>query len=220
MQVERYVKVEELLKSKDAKTAELNKRKELCQELGLKVQEKLSEITILSPDAFCKRISDEELKIWTIFLPTAYTDDNLAYYLYDIIPTEVLQDWKLVKDLGLFESFEIRTPEIPQPQDPILIGICRGARYLIARWGESLAPFEEISKNVEKALGLARKRISAFKIACAEHNNSLSHRMVEGCGCVSDRISFIYGGPKLSEFELSNGNEIMDAQRILATELR
>ena len=173
MQTESYVRIEELLKARESKAEELNKRKELCKELGLKVQEKFSAFSLLSPDMFCKRLSDKELKIWRMFLPTtSYRGDSLVDYRYDLIPTEVLQDWKLVKDLGLFESFEIQTPELKNP-DPILIGIRKigdkDIRYLIARWGESLIPFKEIRLKVAMALKLARARIRQYEDSCKQY---------------------------------------------------
>lgn len=209
MEIERHVKTEELLRSRETKAGELNKRKELCKELGLKIQEQLSESTLISPDMFCKRLSDEELKVWAFFLPTVYAGDQLKNYQYDTIPTEVLQDWKLVKDLGLFESFEIRTPELQLRQDPILIGVRQGARYLIARWGESLAPFEEIRKKVGIALQLAEERINAYLEAMKKYNNA-----------------FLWSPPlpKLRDFKLYSAtfhlNKETQAALILARELR
>ena len=223
MQIERYLKTEELVKSKETKATELNKRKELCKELGLKVQEQLSENTILSPGMFCHRLSDEELKIWTIFLPTVYAGDQLKNYQYDTIPTEVLQDWKLVKDFGLFESFEIRTPEL-RKQDPILIGVRQGVRYLIARWAESLAPFEEIRQKAEKALGLVRERIASYEAAISEHNRSFPHIMGHlFCSCFGGDGPLVPGfhAIRSAKFGLNDfRSEIENAQIILARELK
>jgi len=153
---------------------------------------------------FCKQLSDEELKIWTIFLPTVYSGEELANYQYDTIPTEVLQDWKLVKDLGLFDSFEIRIPELqPKQEDPILIGVRGGVRYLIARWGESLALFKEISEKVNSALKLAEERLDAYAAARKRYNEGwfVSH-------------------PNANDFKIYSFTPTTLAQVILARELR
>jgi len=51
---------------------------------------------------------------------------------------------------GVFERFEIWTPENYQP-DPILVGVNGSARHLLARWGESdasLVSFDDIKREL------------------------------------------------------------------------
>ncbi|MBI4992010.1 MAG: hypothetical protein HZB99_02225 [Candidatus Harrisonbacteria bacterium] len=132
-------------------------------ELGLLAQVKLVEEQILSLKLECLRgsiirrgafypeISTENMKIWGTWLPRLYSESDFKDYRFDQIPEEVLAEWKLAKNLGLFEVYEIRTPESPEMQDPILIGYFKNTPYLIARWAESLMPFEKIKELVEKS---------------------------------------------------------------------
>ncbi|TSC68803.1 MAG: hypothetical protein G01um101456_477 [Parcubacteria group bacterium Gr01-1014_56] len=101
-------------------------------------------------------LTDSEMTIWRAWLPTAYTDiqDNQRHWLvdynYDRIPSPVLKMWQKYKKSGLFERFEIWTPEISQP-DPILVGVNGHSRYLLARWGESdanLVSFDDIKREL------------------------------------------------------------------------
>ena len=86
---------------------------------------------------------------------------KLVDYDFDTIPTSVLKQWRSVKAEGFFQAFEIWTPE-RKAVDPILVGyvakeskrVKRFVRaigpFLIARWGEALASFAEITKLVEQ----------------------------------------------------------------------
>jgi hypothetical protein len=144
----------------------LKNRIRKCEHIGLREQTKHAEKMLnelsgkirhecpLGPAMFYPVISDEEKNIWAAWLPTSYMSESsntqvkeLRSYNFDAIPEGVLNEWQLAKSLDLFEEYEIRTPE-RQVQDPILIGWNNKIPYLIARWGESLIPFEEISKSV------------------------------------------------------------------------
>lgn len=101
-------------------------------------------------------LTDAELTIWRAWLPTAYTDvgddrhHQLANYHFDRIPQPVLKCWQKHKKAGLFERFEIWTPENHKP-DPILVGVNGNARHLLARWGESdanLVSFDDIKREL------------------------------------------------------------------------
>lgn len=139
-----------------------------CELIGLKEQAELAKITLkelsgkirhecpLGPATFYPAINEEEMRIWSKWLPASYVSEpskiqerKIESYKFDTIPEGVLNEWQLAKSLDLFEEFEIRTPE-RQIQDPILIGWNNKIPYLIARWGESLIPFEEIKKSIFK----------------------------------------------------------------------
>lgn len=146
----------------------LKNRIRKCETIGLREQTKHAEKMLnelsgkirhecsLGPAMFYPVITDEERNIWAAWLPTSYMSESsstqireLRSYDFDTIPEGVLNEWQLAKSLDLFEKYEIRTPE-RQIQDPILIGWNNEIPYLIARWGESLIPFEEIRKSVQK----------------------------------------------------------------------
>jgi hypothetical protein len=145
----------------------LGHQKAKCEEFGLKQQAVLvgdlinqlktaAEADVISPKSFYPEISYKEAIIWEVWLPCRYSETRssqgrtLREYSFDQIPLEVLEEWDIAKQLQLFKSFAIMTPETKVP-DPILIGIGKdGREYLIARWGESLMPFEEIENLVQK----------------------------------------------------------------------
>ena len=53
-------------------------------------------------------------------------------------PPEVLEEFHWSWKLGLFESYEIRTPVRTDARDPLLLGRVGEQRYRLALWGESL----------------------------------------------------------------------------------
>lgn len=72
---------------------------------------------------------------------------------------EVLEEFQTAQQSQLFVSYEIRTPE-RAAIDPILIGIGHdGYSYLIARWGESLIPFEKIVRQYNSFLSVIQREI-------------------------------------------------------------
>jgi len=151
------------------KLQNLQKLGERYRELGLlcqsaKVGEKIKAIKaeemskIFDPKAWgYHEITSEEMKIWEIWLPSRYAGNGLLIYSFDQIPATVLTAWEAAKAFGIFQNFTIRTPETKKTQDPILIGYLKDVPYLIARWGESLRPFEEIKGIVEKSLSFRFK---------------------------------------------------------------
>lgn len=88
-------------------------------------------------------LTHDEYMIWCEFLPTAYNFGAKAHeywsgrnYEYDRIPMPVLEKWLACRKEGLYDAYEIRTPEIKNV-DPILLGIRDGHYYMLARWAES-----------------------------------------------------------------------------------
>lgn len=100
-----------------------------------------------------------------------------AEYHFDRVPTSVLDEIRTAEALGCFDDIELWTPETPvrRHEDPMAVGVV-GVRtqlpgsldfgrlrvgftpnlaqsgtarfFPIARWGESLLPFEKILKSV------------------------------------------------------------------------
>ena len=134
-------------------------RAELCKTLGLDVQAIVSED--LNPADAYPECSKFDLGIWTNYLPTYYSKREGAWknYHFDVIPHEVLEAIEIANGLPLFTDLEIWTAERNKYDDPIVVGVLGShpersrlsgnARFfLIARWGESLRPFEDISQEV------------------------------------------------------------------------
>lgn len=120
----------------------------------------------ISPAMFYPQIVPADFAIWKRWLPTSYWGVKaLKNYSFDRIPEEVLREWEMCQALYLFTSYEIRTPESPKAQDPILVGYVFDVPYLIARWAESLRPFEEIrdlilaSEEMDRVKNKYTKRI-------------------------------------------------------------
>jgi hypothetical protein len=116
-------------------------------------------------------MSEAELDVWTHWLPTVVRVGRvnrevpgvLARTLTELhAPPEVLEECRWSCALGLFEAYEIRTPEHHALHDPLLIGQCGGQCYRVALWGESLRPFAEITALVQESL-VRRKRAARWQ---------------------------------------------------------
>ena len=98
------------------------------------------------------RISDEDWKVWTAFLPVRTEIDEkflrgISLRLYEqTLPPKVRDE--LQKANRFFDGVEVwGKREIEK--DPIAVGYQGNDRYLIARWGmEELVPFEVIKKSL------------------------------------------------------------------------
>lgn len=152
---------EQLDQEESERVAYLRDKLSTAENLGLSVQA----AAIIADIATIERgrlittapMSDTELVIWRAWLPTAYTDNGdqnsrhkLADYQFDRVPGPVLKAWEKYKQSGMFERFEIWTPEVQQP-DPILVGVNGNSRHLLARWGESdanLMSFDDIKREL------------------------------------------------------------------------
>jgi hypothetical protein len=117
----------------------------------------------LSLDLFFPRVTEEEMVTWTHWLPTCMVFDGASVHApADVIstltqlkaPPEVLEEFHWSWKLGLFESYEIRTPVRTDARDPLLLGCVGEQRYRLALWGESLLPLEQITTLVQQSLAL------------------------------------------------------------------
>ena len=75
-------------------------------------------------------------------------------------PPEVLEEFHWSWKLGLFESYEIRTPRT-DARDPLLLGRVGEQRYRLALWGESLCLWSRLPL-VQQSLAL-RTRVEKRK---------------------------------------------------------
>jgi len=139
-------------------------REERLKRFGFKGQREMAEYgeKIQRANLFYDKLSREDCGVWSAFLPTKYQynfDEGLGWskYKFDVIPDEILAEIEEAYSLKLFDNLLIWTPEI-RMSDPILLGrisnpIARRYEdhgyFLIARWGESLLPFEEIKRRVQ-----------------------------------------------------------------------
>lgn len=103
-------------------------------------------------------LTEVELLLWRTWLPTVYTEDHtdqrfrFESYHFDMIPLPVLKQWQKHKESGLFEHFEIWTPEHIH-EDPVLVGMNGTTVHMLARWGESdanLLSLDDIKTEIVK----------------------------------------------------------------------
>jgi hypothetical protein len=122
-------------------------------------------------ELFFPVVTEEEMVTWTHWLPTCMVFDGTSVHApADVIstltqlkaPPEVLEEFHWSWKLGLFDSYEIRTPVRTDPRDPLLLGRVGDQRYRLALWGESLLPLEQITALVQQSLAL-RTRVEKRK---------------------------------------------------------
>ena len=98
------------------------------------------------------RISDEDWKVWTTFLPVRteisesfLKDPNSRLYI-ETLPPEVRHELRSAN--RFFDRVEVWGKRRIE-KDPIAVGYQGNDRYLITRWGmEKLVPFEAIKKKM------------------------------------------------------------------------
>jgi hypothetical protein len=125
----------------------------------------------LSLELFFPVVTEEEMVTWTHWLPTSLTfnctSERTPVEVISTLtqlqaPPEVLEEFHWSWKLGLFESYEIRTPVRTDARDPLLLGRVGEQRYRLALWGESLLPLEQITTLVQQSLDL-RTRVEKRK---------------------------------------------------------
>jgi len=108
-------------REKKAKTM-LEAKKKVIEEIGAKL------------------LTRNERWLWEGWLPTSYLiearHNSFESYVFDRPTLSILELVYKVKNLGVFDSLSIRTPEKGK-SDPVLFGHFDGNTYLLARWGES-----------------------------------------------------------------------------------
>ena len=115
-------------------------------------------------------VTKEEMVTWTHWLPTCMVFDCASVHTpADVIstltqlkaPPEVLEEFHWSWKLGLFESYEIRTPVRTDARPPVT-WTRRGATLPSGPLGESLLPLEQITTLVQQSLAL-RTRVEKRK---------------------------------------------------------
>ena len=128
--------------------------------------ESFQETGELHPEMFYPSVSEDELTMWTHWLPTAFvfkykTQVSRQAFLNRLArlgaPPEVVEECQWAWNMDLFEAYEVRTPERRDLRDPLVLGRIGTQRYRIALWGESLRPLDEISALVQKSFSIRRR---------------------------------------------------------------
>lgn len=119
-----------------------------------------------------RKMTLEEKTVYKAILPRSV---SLAKYSDGVIPLRVLQVAAHAKEL--YDHVQVWCPENADDPDPLLVGL-NGTDYspretfILARWGEVLVPFAELSK---KACGMIRDaRRNAIQKIMAECEAALA----------------------------------------------
>ena len=120
----------------------------------------------LHPEMFYPSVSEDELTVWTHWLPTAFVFKYKTPVSYQALlsrlarlgaPPEVVEECQWAWNMDLFEAYEVRTPERRDLRDQLVLGRFGQRRYRIALWGESLRPLDEISALVQQSFSIRRR---------------------------------------------------------------
>lgn len=108
-----------------------------------------------------------EINTWETYCPNKQALETYK----DTVPLEVLRLATIVKEKGWFHKIEVWS-ENKEQIDPVLIGVLNGdwgsPRFLLARWGLSLKPYEEVRDLVKKMWKEARENKCKDTIKKAE----------------------------------------------------
>lgn len=137
----------------------------LIQSLGLKGQEQLVNGTTVTRVPY-RAMEAREMQVYRALCDaTAKVED----YSAEPIPLRVLQVVAHARETGLFNRIEVWYPKAARIDDPVLVGVRKTLTYpdqhqysslttdhfhLLARWGKSLLPLEQMEAM---ALDLCRK---------------------------------------------------------------
>ena len=142
---------------------------ELINALGLEGQKKLIDTKTSTRVAF-RRMTEVEKDVYELLFPEK---SDVFRFDTEIIPIRVMEILKTAKELDQFVTFEVWHSRTKK-EDPVLVGIMGEkqpqswnanyinvtARFLIARWGDALLPFEKLREQA-KALWIANEKLTA-----------------------------------------------------------
>ena len=110
-------------------------------------------VTELHPEIFYPLISEEEMTVWTLWLPATLTYHRSSHWFPSPLisalmqlkaPQDILETCRWACNMDFFETFAIKTRKHQGKTASLLIGQKDGKSYRIARWGNNVRPFAEI----------------------------------------------------------------------------
>lgn len=155
MQIETY-EIEEIKDSEASTMAADAEAMELIEKLELDGQKSLSNPETLTRFPY-PRLTSKQEAVFTAMFPE---QSNARSYNAGIIPLRVLQVIAYCQTCPQTKYLQIWHTRIPK-EDPILIGSptqYSNEKYLLARWGDALPTFEELTA---KALPMVKAKFAA-----------------------------------------------------------
>lgn len=162
----------------DTDDAEAKECQELAEKLGLSGQKNIFKSDGVIP---FPKLSKAEKNIWNAFCPSVC---DVSDYEDTVIPARVMKIIEYCTDKQYFGTIEIWSESETNP-DPIVVGIIGGSSkyngnvscYLIARWGEALASWQEVVKIArEKWIRSSTNELTSAIAHKQEKLNSLEHQ--------------------------------------------
>jgi hypothetical protein len=92
---------------------------------------------------------------------------EVSKYSAGILPLRVMQVVAYCRERELYGKIEVWHKRVRDP-DPILVGVNSDKRYLLARWGDALAPMKDlVAEATEKVRAEFLVKLERCKTACA-----------------------------------------------------
>lgn len=187
MLVETYEINEQTADGKVENEAEI---KELVEKLGLEGQSKFfksesGQVTVFP----YRKMTKQEKLVYETLCPK---ESEIEEFDDSLIPLRVLQVISHVKDTGFIHKLKVWHPESADIKDPVLVGVRWNKKedigddyrdreyYILARWGEELASFVELSKQALDIIKARFKKSLAEAVAEAQTRLASLDSFVEG----------------------------------------
>lgn len=137
----------------------------LCTNLGLSKQLKKTGIIEKVGSPYTK-VDPKSERVFSMLCPV-----HVSYKEYEAstLPLDVLQEIKRCEDNQWFKKMEVWYDD--KSPDPFLIGFeedrWSSAKFLIARWGDEILPFEElVSKAINRFKNAYKKALDRLIVDC------------------------------------------------------
>ncbi len=163
MRIETY-ECEELKASEATTMAVDAEAVSLIEQLGLEGQQAITNRETLTREPY-REMTKLELFVWSQVCPER---TEVSKYRLSPMPLRILQVIAYARSLNIYERLEVWHPRQVK-DDPLLVGVPTGAvytsrRHLIARWGESFVPFNELCEKAKAMFARQLEaRLAAFK---------------------------------------------------------
>jgi len=133
-----------------------DENRKMAEELGLTGQLGILGTNEEPNDAIPYRaMTDVEYCVYKAVMPMM---TKVTEYKRDVMPIRILQVVAHALELDCFDEVQVWYPKLAEIKDPVLVGRVGENEwsdrtyYLMARWGEALESFEELSKLAAKIL--------------------------------------------------------------------